>query len=220
MAFDHIDTWVFDLDNTLYNADRHIFPQMAGRMDAYVARLLDLPPDRAKTVRHDFYQRYGTTLRGLMTEHGVTPDDFLSYVHDFDIAPVPPCDITAQWLRNLHGRKIVFTNAPRDFARRMVDHLQIAPYIEGIFAIEDADHWPKPRPETYDHFLRRHNVAPARAAMLEDMAVNLVPAHDLGMTTVWLHGDGTADDHAHVHHRAARLPDFTVHPYFNRKTAS
>lgn len=220
MAFDHIDTWVFDLDNTLYNADHHVFPEMGRRMDAFVARRLGLPDAAAQQVRKDFYRRYGTTLRGLMTEHGVEPAEFLHYVHDFDLSPVAPCDATTGWLQGLGGRKIVFTNAPRAFALRMLDHLRIGAMIEGVFAIEDALHHPKPRPETYDDFIRAHSITPARAAMVEDMAVNLVPAHALGMTTVWLHGDYAPEDHAHVHHRAGRLPDFLIHPYFSRKTAS
>lgn len=216
MAFDHIDTWVFDLDNTLYNADAHVFPRMGQLMDDYVARALALPMDRARVVRRDFFLRYGTTLRGLMTEHGVEPDGFLREVHDFDLSAVPVCDITADALARLPGRRVVFTNAPRHFARRMLDHLQLAPHIDAIFAVEDADYWPKPRPETYDRFLQVHGIDPARAAMVEDMEVNLAPAHARGMTTIWLHGENEPAEHAHVHHRATRLPDFFgAHPFFS-----
>ncbi len=216
MAFDHIDTWVFDLDNTLYNAEPHSFPQMGQRMTAFVADFLKLPVAEADVVRRNYFHTYGTTLRGLMSEHGIAPHEFLSYVHDFDLSPIADCAITQQTLQTLPGRKIVFTNAPRDFARRMVDHLGIAGSIEDIFAVEDADYWPKPMDATYDLFLTKHSVAPERACMVEDMHVNLVPAHARGMTTVWLHGDGELQDHAHVHHRASRLPDFfTTHAFFS-----
>lgn len=214
MAFDHIDTWVFDLDNTLYNAEPHSFPQMGQRMTAFVAELLKLPVHEADVIRRDYFHKYGTTLRGLMSEHGIAPADFLSYVHDFDLTPIAHCAITQSTLRTLPGRKIVFTNAPQGFAHRMLDHLGLSGAIDAVFAVEDADYWPKPMDATYDLFLRRHGVTAARACMVEDMQINLVPAHARGMTTVWLHGDGSADAHAHVHHSAARLPDFFARDYF------
>lgn len=222
MAFDHIDTWVFDLDNTLYNADTHSFPQMGQRMTAFVAELLKLPLDQADVIRRGYFQRYGTTLRGLMTEHGIPPGEFLSYVHDFDLSPIAPCGITQDVVKALPGRKIVFTNAPQHFAARMLDHLHLTAAIDAIFAVEDADYWPKPLDATYDLFLKRHNVTGARACMVEDMEINLVPAHARGMTTVWLHGDNDAIDHPHVHHRATRLPDFFSTSYFStlKKAAS
>ncbi len=222
MAFDHIDTWVFDLDNTLYNADTHSFPQMGQRMTAFVAEMLKLPLDQADVIRRGYFHKYGTTLRGLMTEHGIAPDEFLHFVHDFDLSPIASCAITQDTVKALPGRKIVFTNAPRAFAARMLDHLGLSPAIDGIFAVEDADYWPKPLDATYDLFLKRHDVTATRACMVEDMDVNLVPAHARGMTTVWLHGDTAAIDHAHVHHRATRLPEFFAHDYFTtlKKAAS
>lgn len=214
MAFDHIDTWVFDLDNTLYNADTHSFVEMGRRMTGFVARCLNLPEEEAARVRRDYYQRYGTTLRGLMTEHAVPPEEFLRHVHDFDLSPIAACAVTRDTLDRLPGRKIVFTNAPRDFAQRMLSHLGISRAIEGVFAVEDADYWPKPDMRAFDRFVANHGVTAASACMVEDMAVNLVPAHQLGMTTVWLHGDGEKTSHGHVHHVAQRLPDFFAHPYF------
>ncbi len=221
MPFDHIDTWVFDLDNTLYNADTHAFPQMRLRMNGYISDLLGITPEAANDLRQGYYQRYGTTLRGLMNEHSVSPDDFLSYVHDFDLSPITPCAGTAQHVANLPGKRIVFTNAPRHFATRMLAHLGLDGAIDGIFAVEDAAYLPKPMPETYDLFLARHGIDGARACMVEDMEINLLPARDRGMTTVWLHGDnGIADaPHSHVQHRAARLPDFFTHTYFTKVPA-
>jgi putative hydrolase of the HAD superfamily len=165
-----------------------------------------LPVDEANRVRKHYFQTYGTTLRGLMNEHGVKPDEFLEQVHDFDISPVTPCAITQEYLAHLPGRRIVFTNAPQSFADRMLKHLGIDRHFDAVFAIEHGDYWPKPHAPTYETFFKRHAIEPAAACMFEDMDVNLKTAHDLGMTTVWLHGDGEPADHTHVHHRAARLP--------------
>ncbi|MBI1216078.1 MAG: pyrimidine 5'-nucleotidase [Alphaproteobacteria bacterium] len=207
--FSHIDTWVFDLDNTLYDAEAYIFVEMGKKMNGFVAERLNIPLDEADGVRHGYFRKYGTTLRGLMTEHGVHPDDFLDAIHDIDITRVPPCKITRDHLAALPGRRVVFTNAPNGFAREMTAQLGIDHLFDGIFGIEDADYWPKPHADTYHVFLKKHGIDPARACMFEDMAVNLKPARDLGMTTVWLHGTEKPETvHDHVQHSAPRLPDW------------
>lgn len=206
--FKHIDTWVFDLDNTLYDAESHVFPVCGDLMTDYVANLLSLDLAAAKIIRTSYYKKYGTTLRGLMTEHGIEPEEFLVKTHDIDLAPIAPCPITQETLSDLKGRKFVFTNAPRAFAVRMIDHLGIGGHFDDIFAIEDADYWPKPHAPTYDVFLDKFSIDPTTSCMFEDMEVNLKPAHDLGMRTVWLHGSNALEDYTHVHDRAERLPQW------------
>lgn len=203
--FWHIDTWVFDLDNTLYDAETHVFVECGKRMTGFVARHLGIAPEEADKIRKKFYMKYGTTLRGMMTEHGVAPEDFLKEVHDIDLTAVPPCPVTQEYLARLQGRRFVFTNAPRDFAQKMMTQLGITQHFDGVFAIEDADYWPKPKPDTYNIFLKKYGIDPKSSCMFEDMQVNLKPAHDLGMTTVWLHGKDEPPHHPHVHHKAEKL---------------
>lgn len=209
--FSHIDTWVFDLDNTLYDAETHVFVEISARMSRFVARYLGIPESEANQIRKDFFLKYGTTLRGLMTEHGLQPDAFLKEVHDIDLSRVPSCAITREYLSHLPGRKIIFTNAPRYFAETMIAHLGISGHFEGIFAIEDAEYWPKPSLDTYHSFLKKHRVAAKAACMFEDMEINLKPAYDLGMTTVWFHGLNEVPHHPHVHHKAKKLSDWLQH---------
>lgn len=206
--FSHIDTWVFDLDNTLYDAESHIFVEMGKRMSSFVAEQLKLPMDEAQKLRRAYYEKYGTTLRGLMTEHGIHPDAFLEYTHDLDLAPVVPCAVTQSDLARLPGRRFIFTNASRSFADRMTAHLGIRHHFDAIFAIEDADYWPKPHVDTYHGFFRAHGVNPRTACMFEDMEINLRPAHELGMTTVWLHRGNEPVAHPHVHHNTPTLTDW------------
>ncbi len=209
--FRHIDSWVFDLDNTLYDAETHLFTEIGNRMTSYVADLLNLPHDKARDMRHIYFKRYGTTLRGLMTEHGIDPSSYLTHVHDVDISVVPPCTITKEYLSRLPGKKFVFTNAPKNFAKEMTAHLGIAHHFDGIFAIEDADYWPKPHRPTYEIFLEKHKVNPKTACMFEDMEVNLKTAHDLGMTTVHFHGKNDPQEHDHIHHTAETLATWLTH---------
>ncbi len=205
--FSHINTWVFDLDNTLYDAETHIFKLVADRMTGFVAEFLKVDTDEANRLRKHYYKTYGTTLRGLMTEHGLEPSDFLQYVHDIDYSVVAPCAITQTGLARLPGRKVVFTNAPRHFAEAMVKHLGIEHHFDGLFAIEDATYMPKPHLDTYHTCFTKHGVDPKTACMFEDMEVNLKPAHELGMTTVWFHGQMTEHpaDASHIHHKAEKL---------------
>lgn len=207
----HVDNWVFDLDNTLYDAETHVFVEVGARMTDFVASHLNISRPEADLKRKHFFRTYGTTLRGLMTEHGIEPDHFLKHVHDVDISRVPQCEITKECLAHLPGRRFVFTNAPRAFAEAMTAHLGIAHLFEGIFAIEDAAYWPKPNMDTYRVFLKKHAVDPARACMFEDMEVNLRPAHALGMATVWFHGAGVNPEdfnHPHTHHTSEKLSDW------------
>jgi putative hydrolase of the HAD superfamily len=217
--FSHIDSWVFDLDNTLYDAETHVFVEVGARMTDFVASHLNIPREEADKKRKHFFRTYGTTLRGMMTEHGIEPDAFLKHVHDIDLTVVPQCEITKKCLKQLPGKRFVFTNAPRHFAEAMTAQLGIRDCFEGIFAIEDAAYWPKPHLDTYHVFLKKHGVDPKRACMFEDMEINLKPAHELGMTTVWFHGQTPDPGHAHVHHKAVKLSEWLeTHVEKNRRS--
>jgi putative hydrolase of the HAD superfamily len=200
--FSHIDTWVFDLDGTLYDAVPHVFPVMERLMGDYIADFLKIGAAEAAAHRSHLYRTHGTTLHGLMKEHAVDPHAFLEYCHRINLDPVLRCAETARMLQALPGRKVVFTNAPGFWAKRMLVHLGIADLFDGIYGIEDAELTPKPQAATYARFMALHNINPATACMLEDMLENLKPAHDAGMTTVWLHhrnAPATSPHALHVH---------------------
>ena len=183
---DRVDVWVFDLDNTLYPAECALFDQVDRNIGTYVADLLGKTPAEARAVQKDYLVRYGTTLNGLMTNHDVDPHDYLSAVHDIDFSPIPRDDRLRDALQRLDAPKIIFTNADRPYAEKVLDRLGIADQFDGIFDILDADLRPKPHSETYERFVTRHGVNPQKAVMVEDMACNLKPAHAMGMQTVWI----------------------------------
>ena len=187
--FDTIETWVFDLDNTLYPATSKVFDQISRRMTGFIAEHFDIAPDAALAKQRDFFMRYGTTLRGLMTEHGLKPGPFLDYVHHIDVGSVQANPELALKLGRLPRRKLIFTNASRIHAERVMARIGIDHHFEEIFDIAAADYIPKPDRTSYAMMLRKHGVAPGTACMIEDMAVNLEPAKALGMATVWLKGE-------------------------------
>jgi putative hydrolase of the HAD superfamily len=184
-----IETWLFDLDNTLYPASCRLFDQMHVRMTEFVADLLKVDLDEARRLQKEHFRAHGTTLKGLMVAHGIDPRPFLDYVHDIDLSVVPPNLQLGTALAALPGRKIVFTNGSVRHAQRVLARLGIDEHFPEVFDIEAASFVPKPDPATYDLVVRRFGIEPRRAAMVEDMAKNLAPAKALGMTTVWVKGE-------------------------------
>jgi len=208
---DHIDVWLFDLDNTLYPAHCDLFAQVDVLINRYVAKLLDVKLDEARVVQKGYFQRYGTTLRGLMLDHGVDPHHYMDFVHDIDLAPVDAAPELDAALHRLPGRKLIFTNGSRQHAINVSTKLGIAGHFEAIFDIADCDFLPKPALEPYQRLVSRHALDPFKTIFFDDMDRNLAPAAELGMTTVWVpghaewSGDGEGD---HVHHIAPDLTGF------------
>ena len=182
--FARVDEWIFDLDNTLYPAHTDLFAQVDDKIRAYVALLLGSTAEEAHRIQKDYYRRYGTTLRGLMIEHGVTPDGFLEYVHDIDHSRVEPDPALGAAIERLPGRKFIMTNGTRKHAEKVASRLGITRHFTDIFDIVAAELLPKPHRETYDRFLEQAGIVPARAAMFEDLSRNLAVPHVLGMATV------------------------------------
>jgi putative hydrolase of the HAD superfamily len=193
--FRHVKNWIFDLDNTLYRADNGIFAQIETRMTDYVMAFLTLPRDAAYARQKELYRRYGTTLNGLMCEHGAAPDAYLHYVHDIDLSSLGPDPALAAAIEKLPGRSFVFTNGCRDHAARILDRLQMAHLFDDVWDIRTTGFQPKPQGEAYASVVQAGGVACAEAAMFDDIACNLVPARNLGMTTVWLKTDSPWDKH-------------------------
>ena len=192
-GFDQVETWVFDLDNTLYPHHLNLWQQVDERIRLYIERLLKLPKDDAFRLQKDYYRRYGTTLRGLMLEHGLQPDDFLDFVHEIDHSPLQPDPQLGAAIEKLPGRKLILTNGTRKHADAVMRRLAIDEYFEDVFDIEAAELEPKPSPKTYERFLVHHGVDPNKTAMFEDLARNLATPHSLGMTTVLVIPQGTRE---------------------------
>jgi len=192
-GFDHVETWVFDLDNTLYPHHLNLWQQVDERIRQYIARFLDVTHEEAFRLQKDYYRRYGTSMRCMMIEHSMRPDDFLAFVHEIDHSPLTPDPALGAALEGLPGRKLILTNGTRAHADAVMRRLAIHEHFEDVFDIVAADLEPKPLSRTYDRFLARHGVDPAGAAMFEDLARNLEIPHALGMTTVLVVPGGTRE---------------------------
>lgn len=214
--FRHVRSWIFDLDNTLYRADNGIFAQIEARMTDYVMAFLKLGRDEAYARQKELYRRHGTTLSGLMKEHGAEPDAYLHYVHDIDLSSLFPDRPLTEAIARLPGRRFVFTNGCRDHALRILDRLKMAHLFDTVWDIRTMDFAPKPEPRAYASVVEASGVTAASAAMFDDIARNLVPARAMGMTTVWLRTDAPWGKHGplmevasgHIDHETDNLTQF------------
>jgi putative hydrolase of the HAD superfamily len=183
-GFAQVQTWVFDLDNTLYPHHLNLWQQVDERIRDYIVDMLKITRDDALRMQKDYYRRFGTTLRGLMEEHGLEPDQFLDIVHQIDHSAVTPNPALGDAIAKLPGRKFILTNGTRRHADAVMQRLEIDKHFDDVFDIVAAELEPKPRPMVYDRFLTRHAIDPTRSAIFEDLARNLEVPHALGMVTV------------------------------------
>jgi putative hydrolase of the HAD superfamily len=209
-GFDHVDTWIFDLDNTLYPATSELFGQVERRINDYVAEYLKLERAEAFRVQKQYFLQHGTTLRGLMVCHDMDPDPYLEYVHDVNLSAIPESPSLAAALGRLTGRKIIFTNATTPYAQKIMTRLGVGDHFGAVFDIADAGYLPKPAPEVYDRLINQHDIDPKHSVLVDDLPRNLEPAAALGMTTVWMRtglswGQEGADGDF-IHHIIEDLP--------------
>jgi putative hydrolase of the HAD superfamily len=199
-----IETWIFDLDNTLYPSHCNLFAEAEARMARFIMSELNLDHEAAHALRRRFFLDHGTTLRGLMIEHGIEPKRFLDYVHEIDLSPVPADPALVAAIAALPGRKFVFTNGTVEYAERILARIGLTGHFVEIHDVIACDYLPKPDPSGYRRLVERHGIDPDRALMVEDMARNLPPAAAMGMTTAWVRTPKDwaregAEPH-HIHH--------------------
>ena len=183
-----VRTWLFDLDNTLHDANPHIFPHINRAMTDYIVTHLEVAPAEAAQLRQDYWQRYGATLLGLMRHHGTEPQHFLDHTHRFpDLAgSVVATPGLRAMLRGLSGRKIVFSNAPLEYVSAILAILGIDRCFDAVYSVERLHFQPKPATAGFLHLLRRESLDPRACIMVEDTLPNLKTAKRLGMKTVWV----------------------------------
>ncbi|MBV7410452.1 pyrimidine 5'-nucleotidase [Maritimibacter sp. DP1N21-5] len=204
--FSHVTTWVFDLDNTLYPPEARLFDQIEVRMTDWVMRVVGCDRDEANRLRLHYWQSYGTTLAGLMAEHGVDPGPYLVEVHDISFDPLVRDAILAARIADLPGRRIVYTNGSAPYAERVLEARGLSGLFDAIYGVEHADFHPKPQRLAFETVFGKDGLDPAFAAMFEDDPKNLLVPHEMGMRTI--HVAPHAHTAPHVSHHTADLSDF------------
>jgi putative hydrolase of the HAD superfamily len=180
--------WIFDLDNTLHDAAARIFPSMHQQINDYLKRHFGVDDAGANAMRQSFWQRYGTTMNGLMRHHGTNPRKFLAETHVFpELADMVVRENALKHaLARLGGTRLVFSNAPRHYVDEVLRGLGLARFFDAVYTIEDTGYRGKPALRGFHVLLRKHHLDPHRCTFVDDMLENLRPAHRLGMATVWV----------------------------------
>jgi putative hydrolase of the HAD superfamily len=204
--FSHVEAWVFDLDNTLYPPEIRLFDQIEVRMTRFVMEALGVDEAKASRLRVDYWRRYGTTLTGLMDEHGVDPAPYLTEVHDIDFTPLAPDPELAARIGDLPGRCIVYTNGCRPYAEQVIEARGLGGVFDAVYGVEHAGFRPKPERRAFEAVFATDGLRPDSAAMFEDDARNLQAPHDMGMRTV--HVAPAPDPAEHIHHHTQDLSCF------------
>lgn len=204
----HVDTWLFDLDNTLYPHESGFMAEIEARMTAFVQKVTGLPREEAYRLQKSYLAEHGLTLRGLMINHGVEPETFHAIFHDLSLEALAHDPDLLAALERLPGRRLIFTNADAVHAERVLERLGLAHLFEDVFHIGSAGYEPKPSPEAFRRMNAAHGIEPATTAFFEDSQRNLEPAAALGMTTVLVGPYAAQSQAPFVHHRTDKLAPF------------
>ncbi len=204
----HIDTWLFDLDNTLYPVESGFMASLSDRMTDFVELQTGLPRDEARALQKRYLSEYGLTLRGLMLNHGVDADAYHAIFHDLSLDSLAHDPDMLAALQRLPGRRLIFTNADDKHAERVLKHLGLDHLFEDVFHIGSFDFLPKPDPEAFRQLIAGHGIDAAATAFFEDAERNLAPAAALGMTTVLVGPHAEASTAGFVDFRTHHLAPF------------
>ena len=204
-----VETWIFDLDNTLYPVTRELLADIDRHIGAFVADFLGVDLEEARRIQKGYFREYGLTLKGLMVRHGLDPARYFDHMNREDLYDMRPAPELARVIAKLGGRRFVYTNSSARHTEMVLERLGMVGLFEAVFDIAAADYIPKPFPEALDVLCRQFGIEPARACMVDDIARNLAPADALGMTTVWLETDAEwakgDPPGPHVHHTTRDL---------------
>lgn len=198
-AFSHVDTWVFDLDNTLYPPSARLFDHIEVRMTAWVMEALKVDKAEADRLRVHYWHTHGTTLAGLMREHDVDPAPYLEDVHDIPMDSLTPDLDLAARIHALPGRRIVYTNGCAPYAERVLAARGLSGLFDAVYGVEHADFLPKPERGAFERVFATDGVVTARAAMFEDDPRNLAAPFEMGMRTVHVAPDSLEAAHIEYH---------------------
>ncbi len=201
-------TLFFDLDDTLYDNGNGLWEAIKGRMNQYMCERLNLPEDQVPDLRQAYFEKYGTTLRGLQIHHYVNADDYLAYVHDLPLDRfLKPDSQLQELLESLPQIKWIFTNADRDHAQRVLAILDVTDCFEGIIDVRALNFYCKPEIQAYHMAIKLAGEPdPRRCVLLDDSPGNLEPAREMDITTILVGKNGHYPAAVHTINRLYELP--------------
>ena len=207
-----IKYWIFDLDNTLYAGNTRVFEQISKRISKYISEKLNVSIEEAKKIQKNYFYEYNTTLNGMIKNHKIDANEFLEFVHNVNIDFLKEDPKLKEELKQLEGKKFIFTNGSRKHALNIIQRIGIDQSFDGIFDIVDSDFIPKPAIEPYKKLVEKHTIDPNLCVLVEDIARNLKPAYEMGMKTIWIENDepwaAKFSDSDFINYKTKNLTDF------------
>ena len=195
---DSFENWIFDLDNTIYDINAGVFEKISSRITDFIITALSVTREEANIVRSNMYKKYGLTLTGLMREYGIAPDEYLDYIHDVTHPELKYDEQLKLNLKNLTGRKFIYTNASKNHSKNILSVMGIEAEFEKILDIKATKYVPKPDPKSYNIMLKAFGISGdqiGNSIFIEDTAKNLRPAKSLGIKTVWIENEFNLKDY-------------------------
>ena len=195
---DSFENWIFDLDNTVYDINAGVFEKISSRITDFIITALSITREEANIVRSNMYKKYGLTLTGLMREYGIAPDEYLDYIHDVSHPELKYDKQLKLNLKNLSGRKFIYTNASKNHSKNILSVMGIEAEFEKILDIKATQYLPKPDPKSYNIMLKAFGISGdqiGNSIFIEDTAKNLRPAKSLGIKTVWIENEFNLKDY-------------------------
>ncbi len=207
-----IKYWIFDLDNTLYSGQTKVFDQVDKKMSSYISKKLNINIDEARKLQKDYFQKYSTTLAGMIKHHKIDANEFLEFVHDINLDFLKKDKELENQISKISGRKFIFTNGSKAHAENVTKKIGINKLFDGVFDIVEANFIPKPSMRAYKELIEKYKIEPQYCIFIEDIARNLKPAHELGMKTVWIKNDepwaAEFSNESFVNYRIENLTNF------------
>ena len=158
-------------------------------MSEYISKKLNVSTVEAKEIKKNYFYKYNTTLNGMIKNHKINANEFLEFVHNINIDFLKKDPMLIEELKKLDGKKIIFTNGPRNHALNVTKRIGIDRYFDDIFDIVDSEFVPKPAIQPYKKLVEKHKIDPKLCGFVEDIARNLKPAYEMGMKTIWIEND-------------------------------
>jgi putative hydrolase of the HAD superfamily len=204
-----ISTLFIDLDGTLYPEDNGVWDLISARMNQYIHEHFSIPLEKVSALRKEYYNQYGTSLRGLQHHYSVDAEDYLAYVHDVPLRKyIHPDPQLRAMFKKLPQTKWIITNSVRGHAHAVLLALGIDDLFNGVVDVLDTDYLPKPDPYVFQRALdMAGNPAPQSCMFLDDLPKNLRTAKDMGFITVLVGSKPPEDTHDYHIQRINQLAD-------------
>lgn len=184
-----MDLWIFDNDGTLYD-DTNTRKQFREIFYQYCSKVLGVSQECASEEVARLRTKWNTAFSAvaLKKEFGLDYAEIVNQTYfkvDFEKCGVSNIDpVRGRALSAITAPKIVFTNNPSMYARKVLKYLGLLEYFVDIIGTEETEFIGKPNPAAFKTIEQRYPQF-NRFIFCDDLVENLDAAKSLGWTTIW-----------------------------------